>query len=123
MPIYEYECQAETCGHRFEELQRFSDPAIESCPQCSSPVRKLLFPPAVIFKGAGFYATEYGKSRANKNGSSDESATGSASKSDAKAGSGSSGNGNGNGNGSSSSSSSSGTSSTASKDGKSGSST
>lgn len=61
MPIYEYECL--TCLHRFDEIQRFSDPPKETCPKCSEKVRKLIFPAAVIFKGAGFYATEYGKSK------------------------------------------------------------
>ena len=74
MPIYEYECLS--CAHRFDELQRFSDPQIETCPRCSSKVRKLLFPAAVIFKGSGFYATEYGKSKNNAGNKSGEPAAG-----------------------------------------------
>jgi len=61
MPIYEYECLA--CKHRFDEIQGFSDPPVSNCPQCGAKVRKLLFAPAVIFKGSGFYATEYGRSK------------------------------------------------------------
>jgi putative FmdB family regulatory protein len=61
MPIYVYECPQ--CHHQFELMQSFSARPVESCPECSSKVRKLLFPPAVIFKGSGFYATEYGRSK------------------------------------------------------------
>ncbi|MBI4859083.1 MAG: hypothetical protein HY815_02240 [Candidatus Riflebacteria bacterium] len=63
MPIYEYEC--ERCAHRFDLLQRFTDPPPETCPECAGPLRKLLFPPTVIFKGSGFYATEYGRGKSN----------------------------------------------------------
>lgn len=68
MPIYEYECLA--CAHRFDEIQKFSDPPKEICPLCSAKVRKLIFPAAVIFKGSGFYATEYGKSKHSVSGTS-----------------------------------------------------
>ena len=37
MPLYEYECDA--CGHRFEHIQKFSDPRVEKCPVCAGPVR------------------------------------------------------------------------------------
>lgn len=60
MPLYEYKCEA--CAHRFERIQKFSDPPIETCPQCSGQVRKLLSAPAIQFKGSGFYITDYGKS-------------------------------------------------------------
>ena len=59
MPIYEYKCDA--CGHRFERIQKFSDPPVEICPNCGKPdVRKLLSSPAIQFKGSGFYITDYG---------------------------------------------------------------
>lgn len=64
MPLYEYEC--EQCGTRFEIIQRFSDPAIETCKTCGGPVHKLISPPAIQFKGTGWYITDYAK----KNGSS-----------------------------------------------------
>jgi putative FmdB family regulatory protein len=58
VPTYEYECSA--CGHRFEEFQRITDPPIEKCPKCSGKVRRLPGPgAAVLFKGSGFYATDY----------------------------------------------------------------
>jgi putative FmdB family regulatory protein len=62
MPLYEYRC--ESCAHRFERIQKFSDPPVETCPQCSGQVKKLLSAPAIQFKGSGFYITDYGKSGA-----------------------------------------------------------
>jgi putative FmdB family regulatory protein len=56
MPVYEYECSA--CKHRFERSQRFSDPPVSECPECGSPVRRLLFPAGVVFKGSGWYITD-----------------------------------------------------------------
>jgi putative FmdB family regulatory protein len=59
MPLYEYEC--ESCAHRFERIQRFSDPPLETCPKCGGRVRKLLSSPAIQFKGSGWYITDYAK--------------------------------------------------------------
>lgn len=59
MPLYEYECFV--CGHRFERIQRFSDPPASECPACGGSVRRLLGVPALQFKGSGFYITDYGK--------------------------------------------------------------
>jgi len=59
MPLYEYECLV--CGHRFERIQRFSDPPASECPACGGAVRRLLGVPALQFKGSGFYITDYGK--------------------------------------------------------------
>jgi putative FmdB family regulatory protein len=63
MPLYEYECEA--CGHRFEQIQRFSDPAVEACPVCGGQVRKLLSMPAIQFKGSGWYITDYARKGQN----------------------------------------------------------
>lgn len=60
MPNYDYECQS--CGHRFEKFQSMNDPKLEHCPQagCSGTVKRLLGTGAgLIFKGAGFYQTDY----------------------------------------------------------------
>ncbi|HEX7079034.1 MAG TPA: FmdB family zinc ribbon protein [Candidatus Eisenbacteria bacterium] len=58
MPTYEYEC--EKCGHRFELFQRMSDPPRKRCPKCRGKVRRLLGTGAgMIFKGSGFYTTDY----------------------------------------------------------------
>jgi putative FmdB family regulatory protein len=62
MPIYEYRCEN---GHEFEVMQRMSDDAMETCPTCEAPVRRVLHPVAVHFKGSGFYNTDYGKRRRN----------------------------------------------------------
>jgi putative FmdB family regulatory protein len=60
MPLYEYEC--ESCGKRFEKIQKFSDPLVDICPTCGkSPVKKLLSSPAIQFKGSGWYITDYAK--------------------------------------------------------------
>ena len=69
MPLYEYECV--TNGHRFERIQKFSDPPVDLCPTCGSEVRKLLSSPAIQFKGSGWYVTDYAK----KSGSVDSSAS------------------------------------------------
>lgn len=61
MPLYEYECDA--CHRRFEQIQKFSDPPTEQCQECGKgPVRRLLSSPAIQFKGAGWYVTDYAKS-------------------------------------------------------------
>ena len=59
MPIYEYECLE--CGVHFDKLQRFGDPAPDTCPQGHKRVHRLLSQPAVIFKGSGFYTTDHGR--------------------------------------------------------------
>ena len=60
MPNYDYRCQ--TCGHTFEVFQRMNDPKLEDCPldDCDGKVKRLLGTGAgVIFKGSGFYQTDY----------------------------------------------------------------
>ena len=58
MPLYEYECAN---GHRFEKIQKFSDPPVTACPTCGAPVQKLMSSPAFQFKGTGWYITDYAK--------------------------------------------------------------
>lgn len=61
MPTYEYECQK--CGHEFELLQSMKDAPRKTCPKCRGRVKRLLGTGAgLLFKGAGFYATDYRKS-------------------------------------------------------------
>ena len=60
MPIYEYLCKK--CHHRFEKIQKFSDPLVKKCPECGGPVEQVLSAPAVQFKGSGWYVTDYAKS-------------------------------------------------------------
>ena len=59
MPLYEYQC--DVCGHRFERIQKFSDPPLDTCPACGGPVKKLLSSPAIQFKGSGWYITDYAR--------------------------------------------------------------
>ena len=59
MPIYEYQCRK--CHHRFERIQKFSDPHVKKCPDCGGPVEQVLSAPAVQFKGSGWYVTDYAK--------------------------------------------------------------
>jgi putative FmdB family regulatory protein len=59
MPLYEYQC--DVCGHRFERIQKFSDPLADCCPVCGGAVHKLMSSPAIQFKGSGFYITDYAK--------------------------------------------------------------
>ena len=59
MPTYDYQCQA--CGHHFDELQSFSAPVLTKCPKCKKNKLERLFGGggAIIFKGSGFYETDY----------------------------------------------------------------
>jgi putative FmdB family regulatory protein len=66
MPTYDYLCEN---GHRFEEIQRFSDDALEKCVVCGAPCRRMLHAPAIHFKGSGFYSTDYGTKKRGPNGS------------------------------------------------------
>jgi putative FmdB family regulatory protein len=59
MPIYEYQCA--NCGHQLEELQSISEPPLEKCPKCGKNKLKRLIGSGggLIFKGSGFYLTDY----------------------------------------------------------------
>jgi putative FmdB family regulatory protein len=59
MPTYEYQCNA--CGHRFDELQSFSDAQLKKCPKCKKNKLQRLIGTgaAILFKGSGFYQTDY----------------------------------------------------------------
>ncbi len=59
MPLYEYQCKK--CHHRFERIQKFSDPHVKKCPDCGGPVEQVISAPAVQFKGSGWYVTDYAK--------------------------------------------------------------
>lgn len=70
MPLYEYECDA--CRHRFEKIQKFSDPPVETCPVCGGTVHKLMSSPAIQFKGSGWYITDYARKDAQAGAKSDK---------------------------------------------------
>jgi putative FmdB family regulatory protein len=59
MPTYEYACRS--CGHRFEIVQSMRDEPLTVCPECGGELRKVFAPPAIAFKGSGFYTTDHGK--------------------------------------------------------------
>ena len=56
MPLYEYECLAN--HHSFEVRHPITQDPIAECPQCGSPVRRIIHPVGIVFKGSGFYATD-----------------------------------------------------------------
>lgn len=59
MPTYEYICKS--CGHLFEIVQSMRDDSLTECPECGGELRKVFAPPAIAFKGSGFYATDQRK--------------------------------------------------------------
>ena len=63
MPIYEYRCER---GHTFEVMQRMTDDPVSACSTCEAPVQRVFHPVAVHFKGKGFYNTDYGTKRRNR---------------------------------------------------------
>lgn len=73
MPIYEYKCT--TCDFSFERKQSFDAATVCACPQCQNEARRLFRPAPIIFKGSGFYVTDYpsGSSSTLKSNNSDES--------------------------------------------------
>ena len=76
MPIYEYKCEN---GHVFDVMQKLSEDPLTTCVECGAPVRKMLHPVNIAFKGSGFYSTDYKggsqKSESVKNGEKKEGAT------------------------------------------------
>ena len=74
MPTYQYRCKE--CSHELEELQRFSDPALVRCPACGKDALvRVIGGAGLVFKGSGFYLTDY------KNKSSSDSSSAAPSKS------------------------------------------
>jgi len=75
MPIYEYKCEN---SHVFDVMQKLSEDPLASCIECGAPVRKVLHPVGISFKGSGFYSTDYKGATQNaettKNGDSGDKA-------------------------------------------------
>jgi putative FmdB family regulatory protein len=80
MPTYDYECDA--CQHRFEQFQSITAEALRKCPKCGRrKLRRLIGPgAAIVFKGSGFYCTDY-RSSSYKKGAAADSGSGSGSSS------------------------------------------
>ena len=83
MPTYEYTCR--DCGHTFEIVQSMLDEPLTMCPECGGSLRKVFAPPAISFKGSGFYSTDHGK-KAKRSGEAKGDGEGSGEKSGEKSG-------------------------------------
>jgi putative FmdB family regulatory protein len=73
MPLYEYACKK--CGHRYEEIRKFSDKHPTKCPECGGVLEQVISAPAVQFKGSGWYVTDYAKKGSGASSSSSSSAS------------------------------------------------
>jgi putative FmdB family regulatory protein len=69
VPIYQYRC---TNGHEFEVMQRMSEDPLTTCEVCGAQAARVLFAPAIHFKGSGFHNTDYGKKKGAGNGGASE---------------------------------------------------
>ena len=57
VPLYDYQC--DQCGHRFEVRQGIKEDPLTECPQCQGLIRRVIHPVGIVFKGSGFYITDY----------------------------------------------------------------
>lgn len=80
MPVYEFRCTS--CGYSFDQRQSFDAEPVAMCPKCKNEARRVFQPTPIIFKGSGFYITDYGKGSSKpasagsrKNGEHGESGT------------------------------------------------
>ena len=82
MPTYDYQCAA--CGHKFEKFQSMSSPPVKKCPQCGeNAVKRLIgIGAGVIFKGGGFYETDYRSDKYKADAKKDSGDSGKGEKSD-----------------------------------------
>ena len=78
MPRYDYRCSA--CGLVYEKREGFDAPSVQECPTCQSQARRVLTPPAIVFKGSGWYVND-----SRKGGDAGESTTKSEEKGEVKA--------------------------------------
>ena len=70
MPTYSYGCR--TCGHQFDQFQKFSDDPLTTCPECGGEVRRLIHNVGVVFKGSGWYVTDSRKASSTDSSSSEK---------------------------------------------------
>jgi putative FmdB family regulatory protein len=84
MPTYDYVCDA--CGHEFEEFQSITEPVLRKCPECKKLKLRRLFGTgaAVVFKGSGFYQTDYRSDSYKKGAEKDKPKSESSEKSESK---------------------------------------
>ena len=69
LPIYEYECSC--CSSRFELKRSFSEDGPVSCPECGGGTQRIFSPVPIIFKGSGFYSTDYKRGSTRPSGKDD----------------------------------------------------
>ena len=81
MPIYEYKCEN---GHVFDVMQKLSEDPLTTCVECGAPVRKVLHPVGISFKGSGFYSTDYSKKGPKETSTKEPSTTTNGDKKDKK---------------------------------------
>lgn len=76
MPTYEYHCDA--CDHNFDEFQSMSEAPLKKCPQCKKPKLRRVFGTgaAILFKGSGFYETDYRSESYKQAAKADQDAAG-----------------------------------------------
>ena len=72
MPKYDYRCSA---GHQYEKREGFDAPAVQVCEVCGVEARRVLTPPAIVFKGSGWYVTDSRKAAPSTSDSSTSSTT------------------------------------------------
>lgn len=84
MPTYDYVC--DSCGHEFEEFQSITEPVLRKCPECKKQKLRRLFGTgaAVVFKGSGFYQTDYRSESYKKGAEKDKPKSESSDKSESK---------------------------------------
>ena len=73
MPIYEYQCDA--CSYRFEVKQSIKDDPLSTCERCGKAVRRLISSPGIMFKGSGWYVTDYSDKLKPPSGAGGEAGT------------------------------------------------
>ena len=74
MPTYGYRCSK--CGHELEMLQKITDPPLKTCPECGGELTKKVYAAGVIFKGSGYYTTDYKAAKSSDSDSSNGSGSG-----------------------------------------------
>jgi putative FmdB family regulatory protein len=70
VPLYEYKCLK--CGRQTEKIESVSGPHLKKCPHCGGKVERLIAAPAIQFKGAGWYVTDYAGKKAGAEGEKSE---------------------------------------------------
>ena len=68
MPLYDYKCS--NCSHRFDIRQPFGSESVLACPECGSDARRQYHSMAIIYKGSGFYTTDYARKHLSPSGES-----------------------------------------------------